>query len=151
MKLAIKLSRTCKTRSVPEEGAKGEAQMLINRTPLNTLIDTKLFSVRYPTDKHPLVEGPDAVTGLLQRTYTWVPSTSAAFASSLISGSGYGGYDDHDENGVHSQETSKMRRRGESKAQGEEGKGEKDRGFNAITINNPIERDTNIPIADAFK
>jgi hypothetical protein len=58
----------------------------INRTPLAQLIDEKQYAVRYPQVRDPFCEGPDPVTGLLQRTYTLVPASSSASGAGTNNG-----------------------------------------------------------------
>jgi len=75
IKIAVQLSKACKSRVHPAMSFVEEVGREINRTPLAPLIDEKQYAVRYPQVRDPFVEGPDPVTGLLQRTYTLVPAS----------------------------------------------------------------------------
>jgi hypothetical protein len=79
IQLALKLSKIYTSKAIGVERAIPDVQDAINKIPLNRLVNDKDFTVRYPKEKHPLIdsdEHPDVVTGLLQRTYTLIPGGS---------------------------------------------------------------------------
>lgn len=89
IKVALQLSRSFKTRTVPEGAALKEAMDAVNKTPLAMLIDDKSYVIRYPKSSDYFVEGPDPVSGLLQRTYTLLPpATKTQSLERMNSGSG---------------------------------------------------------------
>lgn len=76
VKLATKLSTAYSARALPVEASSTQVQELINRVPLANQVNKEDYVLRYPKQKHPLVDVPDMVTGLLQRTYTLIPSNA---------------------------------------------------------------------------
>jgi len=77
IKLAVQLNKACKSRVHPAMNFVEEIGREINKLPLAQLIDEKQYAARYPQVRDPFNgEGPDPVTGLLQRTYTLVPANS---------------------------------------------------------------------------
>jgi hypothetical protein len=75
-KLAIKLSSVFASKAVPFESAGHQVMSEVNKIPLSKSVNSNNFFIRYPDAPNPLVEVPDVVTGLMQRTYTLVPSTA---------------------------------------------------------------------------